>query len=156
MTLLGPWQPIDVPSPPFNLTTTSLFNIALIWSLFDGMERLSYCLTASSGSFCILFHSTDGPSSAKNRPNNEAKLFISSLNESFFSSGAVVIKLSNSRSSWNSASRLVTSWNSLASLGTRECVRFCRVKKMTIVRMLTLAGSLKSAAHFRSRRTQTF
>lgn len=132
ITLFGPWHPIEVPKPPFSFTTTSLFNIARISSLFVGSCRLLYSLTAPSGSFSIRFQSTDGPSSAKNRPKRDAKLFISSLNPSFFSSGAVWIKLSNSHSSWRNASRFVTSWNSLASLGTRECVRFWGRKKKLI------------------------
>lgn len=147
MTLFGPWQPIDVPNPPFSLTTTSLFNISRIWSLLDGAWRLLYCLTASSGNFSIRFQSTDGPSSCRNLPNKDEKLFISSLNVSFLSSGAVWIKLSSSRCSWRRASRLVVSWNSLASLGTRECVRFCWRRKK-IVYTDSLRSKSRTSAWF--------
>ena len=39
MTDLGPLQPIDVPRPPFNLTTTSLSSMAFALAL-SGAVRL--------------------------------------------------------------------------------------------------------------------
>ena len=38
--LLGPWQPIEVPKPPFNLTTINLFKLFFIVLKLTSVTRL--------------------------------------------------------------------------------------------------------------------
>lgn len=99
----------------------------LLTSAWLGGANSVYSLTASFGSFWILLQSMDGPSSCKNLPNKSENLFMSLRSSVVLSAGAVCRSLSNSLSNNWRASRLVTSWNSFESDGTRWCPRTWKI-----------------------------